>query len=46
MSCLRWPSLDSGLHPIGEGLWLLDILLFVLFSTPYATRWTWTLFGQ
>ncbi|EGV30880.1 C4-dicarboxylate transporter/malic acid transport protein [Thiorhodococcus drewsii AZ1] len=41
---LRWPGLDSGLHPIGKGLWLLDILLFVLFSTLYATRWT--LFGQ
>jgi tellurite resistance protein TehA-like permease len=28
-----------GIHDLAGGIWLLDILLFVLFLTIYAARW-------
>lgn len=33
------PFAQAGLHALGTGLWLLNILLFVTFSTLYAARW-------
>ncbi len=33
------PGAGPALHSIGAGLWLLNILLFTLFSALYAARW-------
>lgn len=32
-----WPF--PGLHIVAEGLWLLNIVLFLVFSATYAARW-------
>src|SRR5277367_3413135 len=34
-----WPGAGSGLKAVVEGLWLLNIGLFSLFSILYAARW-------
>lgn len=36
---LALPVAYPGLYRVGEALWLLNILLFVLFSVLYAARW-------
>lgn len=33
------PHVGPALHPVGEGLWFFNILLFTLFSGLYAARW-------
>lgn len=33
------PSAGLTLHAIGEGLWLFNIALFILFSVLYSARW-------
>src|SRR5262249_10340919 len=33
------PVAIPGIHDLAGGIWLLDILLFVLFATLYAARW-------
>ncbi|HEY0271431.1 MAG TPA: TDT family transporter [Sphingomonas sp.] len=38
------PAIGDRLRPIGEALWLFDILLFAAFSCLYAARWL--LFGH
>jgi C4-dicarboxylate transporter/malic acid transport protein len=35
----QFPLPVPGLHAIGQTLWLLNILLFTLFSALYAARW-------
>jgi C4-dicarboxylate transporter/malic acid transport protein len=35
----QFPAPVPGLHAIGTGLWLVDILLFVVISALYAARW-------
>ena len=35
----QFPLRVPGLHAIGQTLWLLNILLFTLFSALYAARW-------
>jgi C4-dicarboxylate transporter/malic acid transport protein len=35
----QFPGGVPGLHALGEGLWLLNILLFAGFSVLYAARW-------
>ncbi|MBB3243415.1 C4-dicarboxylate transporter/malic acid transport protein [Pseudomonas sp. Tn43] len=33
------PAANPGLHAIAEGLWLFNIVLFVVFTAMYAARW-------
>ncbi|MBP5949203.1 TDT family transporter [Pseudomonas sp. P42] len=33
------PVAIPGLHAVAEGLWLFNILLFILFTVAYAARW-------
>jgi C4-dicarboxylate transporter/malic acid transport protein len=35
----QFPVAVPGLHTVGQGLWLANIALFVLFSILYAARW-------
>ncbi|QYE34450.1 TDT family transporter [Polymorphobacter sp. PAMC 29334] len=35
----QFPFAVPGLRGIGQGLWLLDIVLFIVFSGLYAARW-------
>lgn len=39
LALAQLPVRIPGLHSLAEGLWLLTILLFVLFSAAYAARW-------
>ncbi|CAH0316678.1 C4-dicarboxylate ABC transporter [Pseudomonas mediterranea] len=39
LALAQWPGNVPGLRVVGEGLWLFNILLFVLFSGLYAARW-------
>ncbi|MGN8276941.1 TDT family transporter [Pseudomonas sp. SMN5] len=39
LALAQWPDNPPGLRAIAEGLWLFNILLFVLCSGLYAARW-------
>ena len=39
LALAQWPGEVPGLHLLGEGLWLFNILLFVVFSGLYTARW-------
>ncbi|TWC10697.1 MULTISPECIES: TDT family transporter [unclassified Pseudomonas] len=39
LALAQWPGSLHGLHVAGEGLWLFNIMLFVLFSGLYTARW-------
>ncbi|WP_210640007.1 MULTISPECIES: TDT family transporter [unclassified Pseudomonas] len=39
LALAQWPANVSGLRLLGEGLWLFNILLFVVFTGLYAARW-------
>ena len=39
LALAQFPARVPGLRSLGEGLWLFDIGLFVLFSVLYAARW-------
>ncbi|SSB97085.1 C4-dicarboxylate transporter/malic acid transport protein [Pseudomonas sp. 43mfcvi1.1] len=39
LALAQWPGNVSGLRLLGEGLWLFNILLFVVFTGLYAARW-------
>ena len=39
LALATFPLPLPGLHAIAEGLWLLDVLLFSLFTGLYAARW-------
>jgi len=39
LALAQWPGNIPGLRAVGEGLWLFNIVLFVLFSGLYAARW-------
>ena len=39
LALAAFPLPLPGLHAIAEGLWLLDVLLFSLFTGLYAARW-------
>jgi C4-dicarboxylate transporter/malic acid transport protein len=39
LALAQLPVQLPGVYPIAEGLWLLTIILFVLFSGLYAARW-------
>jgi C4-dicarboxylate transporter/malic acid transport protein len=39
LALAQLPVAIPGLHAVAEGLWLLNICLFVLFTSVYAARW-------
>lgn len=39
LALAQWPGGGSGLRLLGEGLWLFNAALFVLFTGLYAARW-------
>ncbi|WP_053147402.1 TDT family transporter [Pseudomonas sp. Pf153] len=39
LALAQWPGNVSGLRLLGEGLWLFNVFLFVLFTGLYAARW-------
>jgi len=39
LALAQLPVSIPGLHAVAEGLWLFNILLFVLFTVTYAARW-------
>jgi len=39
LTLVQFPVAVPGLHAVAESLWVLNIGLFVLFSTLYAARW-------
>ncbi|MET0846541.1 MAG: TDT family transporter [Pseudomonas sp.] len=39
LALAQLPVVIPGLHAVAEGLWLLNICLFVLFTAAYAARW-------
>lgn len=39
LALAQLPVSTPGLHALAEGLWLLNIVLFVLFTAMYAARW-------
>jgi C4-dicarboxylate transporter/malic acid transport protein len=39
LALAAFPWRHPGLHALAEGLWLLDVLLFGLFTGLYAARW-------
>lgn len=39
LALAQLPVSTPGLHALAEGLWLLNIGLFVLFTAMYAARW-------
>ena len=39
LALAQWPGEVPGLHLLGEGLWLFNILLFVVFAGLYTARW-------
>ncbi|MBV4553275.1 TDT family transporter [Pseudomonas sp. SWRI102] len=39
LALAQLPGPNPGLHALAEGLWLFNILLFVLFTGLYAARW-------
>ncbi|RYF05552.1 MAG: C4-dicarboxylate ABC transporter [Oxalobacteraceae bacterium] len=39
LALAQLPYAIPGLHRLAEGLWLLNILLFVLFASMYGARW-------
>ncbi|MHC8391079.1 TDT family transporter [Pseudomonas sp. MDT2-39-1] len=39
LALAQLPVSIPGLHAVAEGLWLLNICLFVLFTAAYAARW-------
>jgi len=39
LALAQLPGANPALHAIAEGLWLFNILLFVLFTGLYAARW-------
>jgi C4-dicarboxylate transporter/malic acid transport protein len=39
LALARWPGNVPGLRILGEGLWLFNIALFLVFAGMYAARW-------
>lgn len=39
LALAQWPGHLPGLRLLGEGLWLFNLLLFVVFTVLYAARW-------
>lgn len=39
LALAQWPGNVPGLRLLGEGLWLFNILLFVVFAGLYTARW-------
>ncbi|MDR6958711.1 C4-dicarboxylate transporter/malic acid transport protein [Pseudomonas brassicacearum] len=39
LALAQWPGKVPGLHLLGEGLWLFNMLLFVVFAGLYTARW-------
>lgn len=39
LALAQWPGNVSGLRLLGEGLWLFNTLLFVVFALLYTARW-------
>lgn len=39
LALAQLPVANPGLHAIAEGLWLFNIVLFVVFTAMYAARW-------
>ncbi|MBD9463703.1 TDT family transporter [Pseudomonas sp. Pdm06] len=39
LALAQWPTTMPGLHALGEGLWLFNTLLFVVFALMYTARW-------
>lgn len=39
LALAQLPFANRGLHVLGEGLWLFNILLFTVFVTLYTARW-------
>ncbi|RIJ07133.1 C4-dicarboxylate ABC transporter [Pseudomonas sp. 91RF] len=39
LALAQLPVAIPGLHAVAEGLWMFNILLFVLFTAAYAARW-------
>ncbi|MFL1513286.1 TDT family transporter [Pseudomonas prosekii] len=39
LALAQLPGANPALHLVAEGLWLFNIVLFVLFSAVYAARW-------
>jgi len=39
LALAQWPGEVPGLHLLGEGLWLFNMLLFVVFAGLYTARW-------
>jgi len=39
LALVQLPVAIPGLHAVAEGLWLFNILLFVLFTAAYTARW-------
>lgn len=39
LALAQWPGDVPGLHLLAEGLWLFNVLLFVLFTGLYTARW-------
>lgn len=39
LALAQWPGDVPGLHLLAEGLWLFNVLLFMLFTGLYAARW-------
>ncbi|SFW45571.1 MULTISPECIES: TDT family transporter [Pseudomonas] len=39
LALAQWPAAMPGLHALGEGLWVFNTLLFVVFALMYMARW-------
>ncbi|SCZ10343.1 TDT family transporter [Pseudomonas sp. NFACC37-1] len=39
LALAQWPAAMPGLHALGEGLWVFNTLLFVVFALMYTARW-------
>ncbi|EJL02662.1 MULTISPECIES: TDT family transporter [Pseudomonas] len=39
LALAQWPANMPGLRAVGEGLWLFNMVLFVVFSGMYTARW-------
>ncbi|MBO1542052.1 TDT family transporter [Pseudomonas sp. OA65] len=39
LALAQWPTQMPGLRALGEGLWLFNTLLFVVFALMYTARW-------
>ena len=39
LALAQWPASMPGLRALGEGLWLFNTLLFVVFALMYTARW-------